>query len=66
MRLRKELEIGGRPVIVESGHLAKQADGSVTVRQGEELWKVDLSDGQKLLPGDPELIRLLEAVVSKR
>ncbi len=32
-----EVNVGGRPIIVESGHMAKQAAGSVTVRQGDTV-----------------------------
>ncbi len=34
---RKEVEIGGKPLIIETGKLAKQADGSVTVRYGDTV-----------------------------
>ncbi|HXV78089.1 MAG TPA: polyribonucleotide nucleotidyltransferase [Candidatus Polarisedimenticolaceae bacterium] len=37
MITRKEIEIGGKPLIVESGRLAKQADGAVTVRYGDTV-----------------------------
>jgi polyribonucleotide nucleotidyltransferase len=34
---RKEIQIGGQPLTIESGHLAKQADGAVTVRYGDTV-----------------------------
>ena len=37
MHLRKEIEIGGKPLIIETGVLAKQADGAVTVRYGDTM-----------------------------
>ena len=37
MKVRKEIEIGGETLIVESGHIAKQADGSCTVRLGDSM-----------------------------
>jgi polyribonucleotide nucleotidyltransferase len=33
----QELEIGGRKLIIETGRMAKQADGSVTVRYGDTV-----------------------------
>ena len=33
----RQVDLGGRPCIIETGHLAKQASGSVTVRQGDTL-----------------------------
>ncbi len=35
--LRKEIEIGGRPMILETGRLAKQASGAVLVRYGDTV-----------------------------
>ena len=35
--IRKEIEIGGKPIIIETGKLAKQADGAVTVRYGDTV-----------------------------
>jgi polyribonucleotide nucleotidyltransferase len=32
-----ELELGGRKLIIESGHVAKQANGAVTVRYGDSM-----------------------------
>jgi polyribonucleotide nucleotidyltransferase len=37
MRQRKEIPIGESTLIIESGHLAKQADGSCTVRLGDTV-----------------------------
>ena len=34
MKHRIEIEIGGKPMVVETGKLAKQADGSVTIQVG--------------------------------
>ncbi len=37
MVIRKEIEIGGRTLSIETGKLAKQADGSVMVQLGETM-----------------------------
>ncbi len=37
MRQRKEIAIGGKPLIIETGYLAKQADGSCTIRLGDTV-----------------------------
>ena len=37
MITRKEIEIGGKPLIIETGKIAKQADGAVTVRYGDTV-----------------------------
>jgi polyribonucleotide nucleotidyltransferase len=34
---RREVEIGGKPLIIETGHMAKQADGAVMVRYGDTV-----------------------------
>ena len=34
---RREIEIGARPLIVETGSVARQADGAVTVRMGDTV-----------------------------
>ena len=34
---RKQIEVGGRTLIVETGRMAKQADGAVTVRCGDTV-----------------------------
>ena len=36
-KFRKELEWGGRSLVVETGHLARQADGAVLVTYGETV-----------------------------
>ena len=37
MTARKEILIGGKPLTIETGRLAKQADGAVTVRYGDTV-----------------------------
>ena len=37
MTLRKEISIGGSSLVIETGKLAKQADGSCTVRYGDTM-----------------------------
>ena len=37
MKLRKEIEIGDGSLVVETGHIARQADGAVTVRSGDTV-----------------------------
>jgi polyribonucleotide nucleotidyltransferase len=32
-----QAQVGGRPLIIESGHVARQASGAVTVRQGDTI-----------------------------
>ena len=34
---RKEIHVGGKPLIVETGKIARQADGAVTVRCGDTV-----------------------------
>jgi len=34
---RREIEIGGQPLIVETGDIARQADGAVTLRYGDTV-----------------------------
>ena len=34
---RKEIQVGGKPLIVETGKMARQADGAVTVRCGDTV-----------------------------
>ena len=36
-QIRREIEIGGTPLIIESGRVARQADGAVTVRYGDTV-----------------------------
>ena len=37
MSHRREIEIGGQPLIVETGDIARQADGAVTLRYGDTV-----------------------------
>ncbi|HEY3566715.1 MAG TPA: hypothetical protein VGP73_02185, partial [Thermoanaerobaculia bacterium] len=37
MKQRKEVQIGAGTLIIESGYLAKQANGSCTVRLGDTV-----------------------------
>ncbi len=37
MRHRREVLVGGRPLIIETGGMARQADGAVTVRYGDTV-----------------------------
>ena len=37
MKYTAQTEVGGRPLIIECGHLALQAGGAVTVRQGDTV-----------------------------
>ena len=37
MKIKREVQIGGRPLTVETGRVARQADGSVTVRFGDTV-----------------------------
>src|SRR5215211_7038484 len=37
MHLKKSVRIGEADLIIETGHMAKQADGSVVVRYGDTL-----------------------------
>ena len=37
MTARKEIQVGGQPLIIETGKMAKQADGAVTVRYGDTV-----------------------------
>ena len=34
---RFEMEVGGRPLVIENGKMAKQANGAVLVRYGETV-----------------------------
>lgn len=40
MNLKKEIDFGGRKLVLETGHLAKQASGSCVVRYGETMMLV--------------------------
>ena len=44
-------EVGGRPITIESGKLAKQADGAVTVQLGETIVIVAAVAATKAKPG---------------
>jgi polyribonucleotide nucleotidyltransferase len=35
--VREEVELAGRPLVLETGHIARQADGCVLVRYGETV-----------------------------
>ena len=37
MRIKKEIEFGGRKLVLETGHLAKQASGSCVITYGETM-----------------------------
>ena len=37
MAIRKEMELGGRKLVIETGRMAKQASGAVTVQFGETM-----------------------------
>jgi polyribonucleotide nucleotidyltransferase len=37
MKYSVQAEVGGRPLIIEAGHVARQASGAVTVRQGDTV-----------------------------
>ncbi|GAG49367.1 unnamed protein product, partial [marine sediment metagenome] len=40
MIIHKEVEIGGKPLVIETGKMAKQADGAVTLRYGDTVMLV--------------------------
>ncbi|HEX6851583.1 MAG TPA: polyribonucleotide nucleotidyltransferase [Candidatus Polarisedimenticolaceae bacterium] len=48
---RKEIEIGGKPLVVETGKVAKQADGSVMVRYGDTVVLVTACAAKEPRPG---------------
>jgi polyribonucleotide nucleotidyltransferase len=56
MVIRKEIEIGGRILSIETGKYAKQADGAVMVRYGDTMVlasvvaKKEIVEGQDFLP----------------
>lgn len=52
MYLKKEIELGGRTLTIETGELAKQADGAVVVRYGDTmvLATAMMSRGKRPLP----------------
>ena len=37
MKISESVEIGGRTLTIETGHIAKQANGAVTVRYGDTM-----------------------------
>jgi polyribonucleotide nucleotidyltransferase len=47
----RTLDFGGRPLIIETGKIAKQADGSVTVRYGDTVVLVTATAERKERPG---------------
>lgn len=47
MIVRKEKEIGGRQLIIETGRLAKQANGAVTVQYGDTVILVAVTASKK-------------------
>ena len=51
MVTKKELEIGGRTLSLETGRLAKQADGSVMVRYGDSMVLATVVANKEPKPG---------------
>jgi len=49
--LRKSVEFGGRTFTIETGQMAKQADGAVTVRYGDTVVLVTSTADRKEKPG---------------
>ncbi len=55
-KIQVQCDFGGKPLIIETGHLAKQADGSVIVRSGDTMVLVtvcasaDAKEGIDFLP----------------
>jgi len=49
--LQKEIEVGGRPMILETGRVAKQAGGAVLVRYGETVVLVTATMSKKKREG---------------
>src|SRR5881296_713806 len=47
----RTIDFGGRPLIIETGKIAKQADGSVTVRYGDTVVLVTATAERKERPG---------------
>ena len=47
----RTVEFGGRPLIIESGRIARQADGSVTIRYGDTVVLVTATAERKEKPG---------------
>src|SRR5689334_14758510 len=51
MYIKESVEIGGRPLTIETGKMAKQADGSVVVRYGDAMVLVTACGGKEPRPG---------------
>ena len=49
--LTKEIEIGGRPLILETGRVARQAGGAVLVRYGETVVLVTATMSKNMREG---------------
>jgi polyribonucleotide nucleotidyltransferase len=49
--LSRTIEFGGRPLTIETGRMAKQADGAVTVRYGDTVVLVTATADRKEKPG---------------
>jgi polyribonucleotide nucleotidyltransferase len=47
----RTMDFGGRPLIIETGKIAKQADGSVTIRYGDTVVLVTATAERKERPG---------------
>ena len=45
------IELGGRPLILETGKIAKQANGAVVVKSGDSVVLVTACSNQKPKPG---------------
>ena len=48
---KKEIIWGGRPLIIETGHIARQADGAVMVTYGETSVFTAVTAAKKAKPG---------------
>ncbi len=49
--VRKEMEWGGRPLVLETGHVARQADGAVMVTYGETTVLCTATAARSMRPG---------------
>jgi len=50
--IEKEIDLGdGRSIIIETGKLAKQADGAVVVKQGNTFLLATVVSAQEAKPG---------------
>ena len=47
MYLKQAINLGGRELTIETGRIAKQADGAVLVRQGETVVLVTAVSGHQ-------------------